>query len=82
MSPLRKAITFYLLALALAVLVRAAVPLFGEWILPVTMLTPAVAVACMLLFIAPEQGLRGGFAISASPRAGRRLGHSRSPRRC
>ena len=53
-----KAFVFYAITLALAVLVRFAVPVIGEAILPVTMLTPAIAAALMLIFIAPEGGFR------------------------
>jgi membrane protease YdiL (CAAX protease family) len=53
-----KAFAFYGITLALAILVRFTVPFIGEASLPATMLTPAVAAALMLIFIAPEGGLR------------------------
>jgi uncharacterized protein len=53
-----KASVFYGITLGLAVLVRLAVPVIGEASLPVTMLTPAIAAALMLVIIAPEGGFR------------------------
>jgi uncharacterized protein len=55
---LRKAFAFYAIALALAVLVRLLVPWIGEASLPLTMLTPAIAVVILLGIIAPEGGFR------------------------
>jgi uncharacterized protein len=54
----RKVFVFYGIALALAVLVRLAVPWIGEASLFATMLTPAIAAAAMLFLVAPEGGLR------------------------
>jgi uncharacterized protein len=54
---LNTALAFYVMTFSLAVLVRLAVPLIGEASLPVTMLTPTVAAAVMLIFVAPEGGL-------------------------
>ncbi len=53
-----KAFVFYGITLVLAVLVRLAVPWIGEASLPVTMLTPVIAAALMLIFVAPEGGFR------------------------
>jgi uncharacterized protein len=52
------AFVFYAITLGLAVLVRLGVPVIGEASVLVTMLTPAIAVALMLIFIAPEGGFR------------------------
>ena len=57
-----KVIVFYAITLALAVLARLALPVLGEGILPLTMLTPAVSAAIMLAFIAPEGGFRAAIA--------------------
>jgi membrane protease YdiL (CAAX protease family) len=53
-----RAIVYYVITLGLAILVRLAVPLIGEASLPVTMLTPAIATAIMLLLVAPEGNFR------------------------
>jgi uncharacterized protein len=53
-----KAFVFYAITLGLAIVVRLAVPVIGEASLPMTMLTPAIAVAFMLIFVAPEGGFR------------------------
>ena len=57
MSKTMQAIIFYALTMGLALLARLAVPLIGGVVLPVTMLTPAIAVAIMLTFVAPEGGI-------------------------
>lgn len=65
----RSAFTFYAIALALAVLARLAVPLVGEASLLLTMLTPAIAVVIMLIFVAPEGGFRAalkGLGLAAA----------------
>jgi membrane protease YdiL (CAAX protease family) len=54
----RNALTFYAIALALAVVVRLAVPVVGRASLALTMLTPAIAAAIMLAAISPEGSLR------------------------
>jgi uncharacterized protein len=53
-----KAFVFYAITLGLALVVRLAVPVIGEAIILVTMLTPAIAAAIMLMFLAPEGGWR------------------------
>lgn len=54
----RLPILFYVMAFGLAILVRLAVPMIGEASLPITMLTPAIAAAIMLAFVAPEGSFR------------------------
>jgi uncharacterized protein len=56
LSDTQKALIFYAIALALAVLVRLAVPWIGDGAVLATMLTPAIAVVIMLKVIAPEGG--------------------------
>jgi membrane protease YdiL (CAAX protease family) len=63
-------IVFYVITLALAVVVRLAVPLVGEASLLLTMLTPAVATVVMLTVIAPEGGFRQALASLGLDRAG------------
>jgi uncharacterized protein len=63
-----KALAFYSITLTLAVLVRLAVPWIGDASLPVTMLTPAVAVAIMLGTIAPEDGAMGLLGLNRTGR--------------
>jgi membrane protease YdiL (CAAX protease family) len=58
LSPTRRALAFYALTLALAILVRLAVPLVGEASLPLTMLTPTVATIIMLSVVSPEGSFR------------------------
>jgi membrane protease YdiL (CAAX protease family) len=58
----RNAFRFYAIALGLALVVRLLAPVLGRSSLPVTMLTPAIAAAIMLAFVAPEGGLRSSFA--------------------
>ncbi len=70
MSNIRKALVFYAITLALAVLVRLAVPWIGEASLLLTMLTPALGVLAMLLVIAPEGGLRDAFSSLGLNKAG------------
>ena len=53
-----KAFVFYAITLGLALLVRLAVPVIGDASVLVTMLTPAIAAAIMLIFVAPEGGWR------------------------
>jgi membrane protease YdiL (CAAX protease family) len=65
-----KAFNFYAITLALAVLVRLAVPVIGEASLMVTMLTPAVAAVIMVTVIAPEGGFRASVARLGLARAG------------
>ncbi len=65
-----KAFIFYGITLGLAVLVRLAVPFIGEASLPVTMLTPAIAAALMLIFIAPEGGFRHSIESLGLTKAG------------
>ena len=65
-----KVFVFYAITLALAVLARLALPVLGEGILPLTMLTPAIAAAIMLAFIAPEGGFRAAIASVGLTRAG------------
>jgi uncharacterized protein len=62
MSNSNKIIVFSAIVLSLAVAVRLAVPVIGEASLLVTMLTPAIAVAIMLLYAAPEGGFRDAIA--------------------
>ena len=62
-SAVRHALLFYGITLFLATLVRLAVPWVGVASLPLTMLTPAVAVLLMQAAIAPEGGWRS-FAVS------------------
>ena len=49
----RKAFIYYGIALALAVAVAFAAPIFGEASPVVTMLTPTIATVIMLAWIAP-----------------------------
>ena len=65
-----KVFLFYAITLALAVLARLALPAIGDGILPLTMLTPAIAAAIMLAFIAPEGGFRAAIASLGLTRAG------------
>jgi uncharacterized protein len=65
-----KAFVFYGITLCLAVQVRLAVPFIGEASLPVTMLTPAIAAALMLIFIAPEGGFRHSIESLGLTKAG------------
>jgi membrane protease YdiL (CAAX protease family) len=58
----RNAFLFYALALGLALGVRLLAPLLGHASLAVTMTTPAIAVLIMLVFVAPEGGLRASVA--------------------
>lgn len=58
MGNITKAALFYMIAMALAVLVAVTAPIIGEAVLLVTMLTPALAVAIMLMVISPEGRLR------------------------
>jgi uncharacterized protein len=67
---LNKAFIFYAITLGLAVLARLAVPFIGEASLPVTMLTPAIAAALMLIFIAPEGGFRHSIESLGLTKAG------------
>jgi uncharacterized protein len=54
----RLPILFYVITFGLAILVRLTVPMIGEASLPVTMLTPTIAAAIMLTFVAPEGSFR------------------------
>lgn len=65
-----KAFVFYAITLALAVIVRLAVPFIGEASLPVTMLTPTIAAAIMLTFVAREGGFRKVLSLLGIDRAG------------
>jgi uncharacterized protein len=65
-----KALAFYGITLGLAVLVRLVVPVIGEASLPVTMLTPAIAAALMLIFVAPEGGFRHSIESLGLTKAG------------
>ncbi|RYG75061.1 hypothetical protein EON80_01895, partial [bacterium] len=49
---------FYLITIALAVLVRFLVPWLGHSALPLTMLTPAISATIMLGLVARDAGLR------------------------
>lgn len=66
----RKAFVLYGITLALAVAVAFTVPWIGEASLPVTMLTPTIATVIMLVFIAPEGGLRKVLSLLGLDRAG------------
>lgn len=66
----RKAFVFYAITLMLAVAVAFAVPWIGEASLPITMLTPTIAVAIMLVLIAPEVGFRSILAMLGLDRGG------------
>ncbi len=68
--PANKAFNFYVITLALAVLVRLAVPVIGDASLRVTMLTPAVAAVIMVTVIAPEGGFRASVARLGLAHAG------------
>ena len=65
-----KAFFFYAITLALAVIVRLAVPFIGDASLPVTMLTPTIATAIMLIFVAREGGFRKVLNLLGIDRAG------------
>ena len=52
----RNAFQFYAIALGLALVVRLLAPALGHASLVITMATPAVAAAIMLVFVAPEGG--------------------------
>ena len=58
----RNALGFYAIGLGLALGVRLFAPALGHASLAVAMATPAVAAAIMLVFIAPEGGLRASLA--------------------
>lgn len=58
----RSAFQFYAIALGLALGVTLLAPLLGHASLAATMATPAVAAAMMLVFVAPEGGLRASLA--------------------
>lgn len=58
----RNAFQFYAIALGLAFGVRLFAPALGHASLALTMATPAVAAAIMLVFVAPEGGLRASLA--------------------
>jgi hypothetical protein len=58
----RDAFLFYALALGLAVGVRLVAPALGHASLAATMMTPAIAATIMLIFVAPESGLRASVA--------------------
>ena len=58
----RNAFQFYAIALGLALGVRLLAPALGHASLAATMATPAVAAAIMLVFVAPEGGLRASLA--------------------
>ncbi len=67
----RRAAIFCGLALALSALCLAAVPVIGEAVLILTMLTPALATVAMLALFAPEPGgVRGALAGLGLTRAG------------
>ena len=59
---MRNASRFYAMALGLALVVTLFAPVLGHSSLALTMLTPAVAAAIMLAFVAPEGGLRASLA--------------------
>ena len=56
-NPARAAV-FYVIAMALALVVAVTAPIIGEAVLPVTMMTPGLAAAIMLMIVAPEGRLR------------------------
>jgi uncharacterized protein len=58
----RNAFQFYAIALGLALFVRLLSPALGHASLAATMATPAIAAAIMLVYIAPEGGVRTSFA--------------------
>jgi membrane protease YdiL (CAAX protease family) len=58
----QRAAVFYAIALGLAVAVSAFSGIFGEWTVLVTMLTPAVAVVVVMLFVTREGLGRAGLA--------------------
>jgi membrane protease YdiL (CAAX protease family) len=58
----RNAFVFYALALGLAVGVLLLAPVLGHATLAATMMTPAIAAAIMLAFVAPEDGVRASLA--------------------
>jgi membrane protease YdiL (CAAX protease family) len=65
-----KAFVFYAITLALAILVRLAVPILGEASLVVTMMTPAIGTVLMLAVIAAEGGFRKAIASLGLDSAG------------
>lgn len=65
-----RATLFYLIAMALAILVAVTAPIIGEAVLLVTMLTPALAVAIMLMIVSPEGRLRQMLASLGLDRIG------------
>ena len=58
----RNAFLFYAIALGLALGVRLLAPALGHGSLAATMATPSIAAAIMLVFVAPEGGLRASLA--------------------
>jgi uncharacterized protein len=65
-----KAFVFYVITLGLAILVRLAVPFIGEASALATMLTPALAAAAMMIFLAPEGGFRQSIESLGLTKAG------------
>lgn len=65
-----RAALFYVIVLSLALLVAVMVPVIGEASLPVTMLTPALAAAIMLMIVSPEGRLRAMIAALGLDRIG------------
>ncbi len=65
-----RAFVFYAITLALAMLVRLAVPIVGEASLPLYMFTPVIAVAIMMALVAPECGFRAAITSLGLTRAG------------
>ena len=65
-----KAALFYVITLSLALLAALTVPIIGEASLPVTMLTPALAAAIMLMTVSPEGRLREMIAALGLDRIG------------
>jgi uncharacterized protein len=58
----RNAFQFYAIALGFALVVPLLAPMLGHASLATTMATPAIAAAIMLVFVAPEGGLRASLA--------------------
>jgi uncharacterized protein len=66
-----KALIFYALTLALAIVVATMAPIIGDAVLPVSMLAPVVATLIMLLIVTRDGYTRAGWAGLGLHRSGR-----------